>query len=179
MHTGKPVTSQAAALEPMLSSELTVMEERSSSFSPSPVKAPATRKRQIAPKKTADPEQLNTANKCSIHVVSPDIDDSDAESPPKRSKKPSTISDSSIEIGEVQPAPRPKRGQASKITATGKTVKTAAKRRTRSAPKAKINGKSKSAEYVEDSDEEMKGVEEDLPLQVPGACFFSGIIPFY
>lgn len=108
-------------------------------------------------------------------MVSPGSADSDGESPPKRANtKPTNdklpTSDSSMEVGEIQPA----------LQQTQKTVKARASRKKTGATglKAKApvkNRKLKSQEYVEDSDDdeecrEKDDKETDEPKVVPGAC---------
>lgn len=140
----------------MPSSELTPLEDSSDSASatPSPAKPPPKRQ----PKKIPEPPKRK------IHVVSPGTEESDAESPPKRLKPPSPASDSSIEVGEVQPqppkAPRARstsRAQPAKKTAAGKSGVV----NTRSQSKSNKAKKIKSNEFVEDSDYNMEGTAQD------------------
>ncbi|KAF7976985.1 hypothetical protein HWV62_5073 [Athelia sp. TMB] len=141
-------SSVAAALEDLPSSELTPLEDSDtpSSSTPSPVKPKGKSKPNVA------------AAKRKIHVVSPG--ESEAESPPKRVKPPSSSSGSSIEVGEVETQPLPKTPHTAQRP---KAKKMPAKTRgtlTRSHTKTK-KMVPKSQEYVEDSDDNMEGILEE------------------
>lgn len=182
-----PDTSQAAALDPLPSSELTALEESSSSSpasSPSPEKPQP--KRRVQPTRNTEPSKTSSAsNKRTIHAVSPGSANSDGESPPKRANTKRTTtkrtkaklpgSDSSMEISEIQPQPtttgNAPAGRKKKAASTTKG-KAAAKKRT-----------PKSPEYIEDSDDGEKGKKKSKAAQdedkfVPGACIlYTKLVP--
>ncbi|KAF7967402.1 hypothetical protein HWV62_34405 [Athelia sp. TMB] len=142
-------SSVAAALEDLPSSELTPLEDSDtpSSSTPSPVKSKGKSKSNVA-----------APAKRKIHVISPG--ESEAESPPKRIKAPSSSSGSSIEVGEVETQPLPKTPHTAQRS---KAKKAPAKTRgtlTRSHAKAKKVAP-KSQEYIEDSDDNMEGIIEE------------------
>ncbi|KZP28744.1 hypothetical protein FIBSPDRAFT_885592 [Athelia psychrophila] len=157
-----PATSQAAALDPLPSSELTALEFSSSS-SPDPSPSPEKRQpaRRIQPARNTEPGKTSSApSKRTIHAVSPGSADSDGESPPKRANTKRTngklpTSDSSMEVSEIQqPPPTTTTGKASagrkKTAAVTSKAKTATKKR-----------QPKSQKYViEDSDDEEEGKEK-------------------
>lgn len=142
VHAGKSKQVALQAAEP--SSELTSIDDSSDSAqgspSPSPTKpppAPPVRQRQ-SKKIVTEPSKRKL-----VHVVE---EESETESRPKRQKPQS--SDTSIEVGDVQPAPKTRAAKAKPV---------AKSRTTRSTTKKKTQAKSK--EYVEDSDDNMEGNE--------------------
>ncbi|KZP28751.1 hypothetical protein FIBSPDRAFT_885598 [Athelia psychrophila] len=128
--TSGPATSQAAALDPLPSSELTALEFSSSS-SPDPSPSPEKRQpgRRIQPARNTEPGKTSSApNKRTINAVSPGSAESDAESPPKRANTKRTkgklpSSDSSMEVSEIQPPPPTGKASAGRKKAVGTTSK--------------------------------------------------------